>query len=201
MVLDSTKLDLTTPPFLSRFASRHLRRGPLVCPLLLFLAFFTLALRTLSPSSKIVLHLVPHSHLDPGWRSTSNDAYHNSALPIYKQTLLELLLDPRRTFTMEPILFLARFHSSAGDSPISANVASWSTPLEMYTSAVTSSLSLRSRSLEPNLLLASSSPPPSSQFAAPAAEELWRWRGVERGDMQKVAAVLREQEGKGEEER
>jgi len=54
-----------------------------------------------------VLHLIPHSHLDPGWKLTPEETFHTQAVPIFKRTLIELLLDTRRTAVFEPIMFEA----------------------------------------------------------------------------------------------
>jgi len=45
--------------------------------------------------------------------------------------MLELMLDERRTFTVEPVAYLERFMSVAGPSPISASVGGFETPKEV----------------------------------------------------------------------
>jgi hypothetical protein len=168
---------------------------------LLSLLFLT-QLHNPSPfPSDLVLHIVPHTHLDPGWRQTSHDTYITTATPIYKQVLLELLLDPRRTFTMEPLFFFTKFLASTRSTPIST-ISTYSSPVEMYNAAVVEGLAFRASSLEPGLQRAAASGASlSASFSAPDASRLWTWKLVDPVHLSSIAAVLHDHEGKGDESR
>lgn len=67
------------------------------------------------------------------------------AVPIYKQVISELLISEDRTFIMEPVVYVSRFLSDAGESPISTEVGGFSSESEVYTGAVYSALAFRAR--------------------------------------------------------
>lgn len=51
------------------------------------------------------VHLVPHSHNDPGWLSTIEQLYENSIRGIYTNVVASLALNPERTFASEIVAF------------------------------------------------------------------------------------------------
>jgi len=164
------------------------------------LIIFLLLLHISSMSSRrsppnLTVHLVPHTHLDPGWKMTTAATYQTLAVPIYKKTLLELLLSPHRTFTIDTMLFFHQFYADSRDTPISANVGGYTSPLEMYTQAVTASLTHRATTLEPGIAHAKDTGGGSEAFTTPDADRLWRWKQVPTVQLQAIAAVLHDHEG------
>ena len=142
-----------------------------------------------------VLHVTPLSHLDPGWKLTNDETYYALAVPIFKQTLLELLLDRRRTFVMEPILYLARFVLTSGQSPISTQTGGFSSPLEMYTSAVFYALSVRAKSLEPGIKH-STADVSTGAGQTHDTSKLWAFQNIPTIHLQEIATVLHDHEGR-----
>ena len=99
---------------------------------MLCMLFFPLLFHSLSPP---LVHLIPHSHLDAGWRRPLEATFHSSAVPYFKRTVLELLLDDRRTAIFEPMIFVAGWLESSGESPLSVNSqvdGGFTNPIEMY---------------------------------------------------------------------
>lgn len=58
-----------------------------------------------SSTSPLVVHLVPHSHNDPGWKDTVTDLYNTSVQYIYTAVTQALSLNPERTFGAEIAVF------------------------------------------------------------------------------------------------
>ena len=102
------------------------RRAVMGAAALLAVIFFAIAK---SGSHQPTLHLVLHSHLDPGWKLTYDETYLTLAVPIFKQVVLELLIDPDRTFVMEPVAYVSRFLADSGGSPLSTQVGGESVPI------------------------------------------------------------------------
>ena len=70
-----------------------------------------------SPSSPCV-HLVAHSHMDPGWRSTFDSYVSGSGNAIHRSAVLACARDPSRRFTFGDASFLVRWlESEGGDAP------------------------------------------------------------------------------------
>ena len=70
-----------------------------------------------SPSSPCV-HLVAHSHMDPGWRSTFDSYVSGSGNAIHMSAVLACARDPSRRFTFGDASFLVRWlESEGGDAP------------------------------------------------------------------------------------
>jgi len=110
---------------------------------LLSIPLITTILSSLS-NPPTVVHIIPHSHLDAGWKRTQQATFHSAAVPIFKRTVLELLLDEKRTAIFEPILFVTGWITNSGDSPLSVSSVvdgGFSNPLEMYVEAVKIALS------------------------------------------------------------
>jgi hypothetical protein len=143
-------------------------------------------------SNRPTLHICPLSHVDPAWKLTTSSTYHTLFVPILKQTMLELMLDERRTFTVEPVAFLERFMLHVGPSPISASVGGFESPIEMYAAAVMHSLAKRAGGLEQGV---------KQTERAYDASKLWRWQLLPLKHIQDIAAVLHDHEGGGEDER
>ena len=62
----------------------------------------------------ITIHFVPHSHLDPGWRTTTDVYYEQRVLPILHLTVDHLCRYPNATFVWADIFFLWKwFHDSS----------------------------------------------------------------------------------------
>jgi hypothetical protein len=55
------------------------------------------------------IHLVPHTHLDPGWRSTFDAYYRSTGVAIHIAVVAALARDPRRRFTFADTAFLVRW--------------------------------------------------------------------------------------------
>jgi len=141
-----------------------------------------------------VLHLIPHSHLDPGWKLTPEETFHTQAVPIFKRTLIELLLDTRRTTVFEPIMFVVRFLALSGDSPLSISSfvdGGFSNPLEMYVEAVTVGLASRASSLESGFKQSS---PSGSAGGMADSSRLWRFATLPRSSFEAIASVIHDHE-------
>lgn len=106
--------------------------------------------------------------------------------------MLELMLDERRTFTVEPVAFLERFMLHVGPSPISASLGGFESPIEMYAAAVLHSLGKRAGGLEQGV---------KQTERAYDASKLWRWQLLPMKHIHDIAAVLHDHEGGGEDER
>jgi hypothetical protein len=63
-----------------------------------------------APTGHIV-HVVPLTHIDPGWRFTFDEHY-KDVKKILKPVLLELLVGPNRTFAWEGAAYLTRWVST-----------------------------------------------------------------------------------------
>lgn len=78
---------------------------------------------SLYSSSKLNIHIVPHSHDDPGWLKTMDQYYTGTNASIYPATVQnifesvmdELLKDAGRTFTFCEISFFGRWWSEQSD--------------------------------------------------------------------------------------
>jgi len=158
---------------------------------LLFLA--ALLLLHNNRSEPPLIHLVPHSHLDAGWKRTQQQTFHSAAVPIFKRTLIELLLDSRRTAVFDPLIFVTSWINNSGDSPLSISSAvdgGFTNPMEMYVEAVKNALAERAKSLEPgvrqniqHLTLYKSD-----------TSHLWKWTDLPRYSFEAIAAVLHDHE-------
>lgn len=70
-----------------------------------------------TPSSPCV-HLVAHSHMDPGWRNTFDQYVIGSGNGIHRSAVLACARDPARRFTFGDAAFLVRWlESEGGEAP------------------------------------------------------------------------------------
>ena len=71
------------------------------------------------PCSRVApcFHVVPHSHLDPGWRLTV-DQYYPSVAGIFRGVLSALCEAPARTFALGDAIFLVKWLRRTGDEPL-----------------------------------------------------------------------------------
>ena len=70
-----------------------------------------------TPSSPCV-HLVAHSHMDPGWRNTFDQYIIGSGNGIHRSAVLACARDPARRFTFGDAAFLVRWlESEGGEAP------------------------------------------------------------------------------------
>jgi hypothetical protein len=63
------------------------------------------------------LHIIPHSHVDPMWKSSPHE-YSKSTNKILEGVVLSLIQNPNRTFIWESIFFLDIFLASHGSQNI-----------------------------------------------------------------------------------
>jgi hypothetical protein len=70
-----------------------------------------------SPSSPCV-HLIPHTHLDPGWRDTFDGYHRKFSAKIHPSVVLALAEDNRRRFTFADVSFLARWMETVGEDNV-----------------------------------------------------------------------------------
>ena len=117
-------------------------------------------------------------------------------MPIFKQVILELLIDSERTFVMEPIVYVSRFLTDSGDSPLSTQVGGFSSEAEMQTGALYSALTFRARALEPGMQ-ESARRGGESWFDA---ENLWKFQQLQLIKLQAVALEISHDTDKPEEE-
>ncbi|GMI18064.1 hypothetical protein TrLO_g1189 [Triparma laevis f. longispina] len=154
------------------------------------LCFLTAKHQSISPT----LHITPLSHLDPGWKFTYDEAYLTLAVPIFKQVISELLINPDRTFVMEPVVYVSRFLNDAGSSPISVEVGGFASETEVYTGAVLSALAFRARNLEPGMRQ-------SSKGTKFDTEHLFQYQQLPITTIQSVASKLHSLEAKKDKDR
>ena len=60
---------------------------------------------SLVSSEKIIVHVLPHSHDDPGWIKTVKEYFEGSIIPILDNTIQSLLENPKRTFIYSEMAF------------------------------------------------------------------------------------------------
>ena len=70
----------------------------------------------LEPTGTVNIHVVPHSHTDPGWLDTVYDLYNNSVRQIYSQVTQALLENPKRTYGTEIVVFWTMFWNEQNDT-------------------------------------------------------------------------------------
>jgi hypothetical protein len=70
-----------------------------------------------SPEAPCV-HLVPHTHLDPGWRDTFEGYHRAFASRIHPSVVLALAADHRKRFAFADVSFLARWLEETGDASV-----------------------------------------------------------------------------------
>ena len=58
----------------------------------------------------ITVHLVPHTHTDPGWLDTADGYYKKDVRPILDHTIEALTRDGNRTFVWSETCFFARYY-------------------------------------------------------------------------------------------
>ena len=75
-----------------------------------------------SPEAPCV-HLVPHTHLDPGWRDTFEGYHRSFASRIHPSVVLALAADHRKRFAFADISFLARWLEESGDARVPSTCA------------------------------------------------------------------------------
>jgi hypothetical protein len=63
------------------------------------------------PSGDITVHIVPHSHTDPGWLNTYDMYYGRDVKPILNAVVKELEASPNRTFAWCEVCFFARWYA------------------------------------------------------------------------------------------
>ena len=62
----------------------------------------------------LVVHLIPHSHVDPGWLRSIDEYYDERVRRILANTVRHLVLDRRRTFVWETVAYLDLFLRDRG---------------------------------------------------------------------------------------
>ena len=70
-----------------------------------------------SPEAPCV-HLVPHTHLDPGWRDTFEGYHRAFASRIHPSVVLALAADHRKRFAFADVSFLARWLEETGETRV-----------------------------------------------------------------------------------
>jgi hypothetical protein len=69
-----------------------------------------LVVRSLHPPA----HLVPHTHLDPGWLNTFDAYFYSQGVGIHEGVALSLARDPDRRFTLGDVAFFVRWLEEKG---------------------------------------------------------------------------------------
>ena len=64
------------------------------------------------------VHLVPHTHLDPGWRDTFEGYHRAFASRIHPSVVLALAADHRKRFAFADVSFLARWLEETGETRV-----------------------------------------------------------------------------------
>ncbi|KAK3250033.1 Alpha-mannosidase 2x [Cymbomonas tetramitiformis] len=79
--------------------------------------------------SRPCVHLIPHSHMDPGWRYPFADYYKRQGISILRGVVRALSADSRRRFVIADTAFLAQWLQDEGDATpvptLLSGVASW----------------------------------------------------------------------------
>ena len=60
--------------------------------------------------SDLDIHIIPHSHMDPGWGWTTNEYYNMRVRSVYNNVLSSLQKDSNRTFVVCEIIFFKRWY-------------------------------------------------------------------------------------------
>ena len=63
----------------------------------------------------ITVHLIPHTHTDPGWLDTYDRYYGKDVRPILSNVLAALEADGNRTFVWAETIFLARYYAELSE--------------------------------------------------------------------------------------
>lgn len=61
------------------------------------------------------IHLIPHTHLDPGWRDTFEGYHRVFSSRIHSSVVTQLAKDSRKRFTFADVSFLVRWLEESGD--------------------------------------------------------------------------------------
>lgn len=64
------------------------------------------------PHETVNVHIVTHSHMDAGWRSTFDQYYEQSVRQIFDSVFEQLEADNRKTYTVGDIAFFKRYYTS-----------------------------------------------------------------------------------------
>ncbi len=64
----------------------------------------------------VTIHLVPHSHVDPGWKDTVFDLYNTSVRFIYDAVMQCLVEQPARTYGVEITVFFSMWWAQQNDT-------------------------------------------------------------------------------------
>ena len=64
-------------------------------------------------TSTFRIHIIPHSHMDPGWLMSKRDYYSQKVSKIYKSVYNALKSDPKRTFVFAEITYLMMWYENA----------------------------------------------------------------------------------------
>jgi hypothetical protein len=71
---------------------------------------------TANPSDSITVHLIPHSHCDPGWLLTADQYFSTQVGSIIDTVVAALLADPSRRFIWSEVSYFTMWWRSADDS-------------------------------------------------------------------------------------
>jgi hypothetical protein len=89
-----------------------------LCFAAIFAAPFSNSSRTpfLTDSDSIVVHLIPHSHCDPGWLLTVDQYFSEQVRSILDSVISALEADPSRRFIWSEVSYFSMWWDSADDS-------------------------------------------------------------------------------------
>ena len=63
--------------------------------------------------SDINIHVIPHTHLDPGWLNTPEEYYYNERIEdIFNTMLYTLLVDREKTFVINELFYFLKWYNS-----------------------------------------------------------------------------------------
>ncbi|RUP48139.1 hypothetical protein BC936DRAFT_144915 [Jimgerdemannia flammicorona] len=77
-----------------------------------------------TPSTPLIISLVPHSHCDAGWNKPLNDYYDQDVKYILQRVTLELLRNPARRFVWSDLQYVVTWLHEDGDNRVSPNTSS-----------------------------------------------------------------------------
>jgi alpha-mannosidase II len=72
--------------------------------------------KPLDPNARLTIHLIPHSHCDPGWLDSFERYYETQVASILSSVTRELEADPARRFVWAEISFFMRWYEAQSDS-------------------------------------------------------------------------------------
>lgn len=88
---------------------------------MIFLIFFSVFLGSIS---SLNIHVIPHSHMDPGWLKTYEEYYNKQVKKIFSNVYNQMKLNTNRTFVLCEMINFERWYNSQNDD-VRKEVKNW----------------------------------------------------------------------------